>query len=537
MVNSAAPSKFSKTKAGKARRKWGRRVLLAAAALLLLALTLGPDLLLNLLLTRILPFEYGLVINYDRARAGFFFRSVTIDKISVTGGDGGQPLMSADYLGFKRVSLFNLTRLIRDSQKVGPGPLPLAGEVDIRGFSRQGPDERLTAELLEVRRLAFQPSASDLGPFVFDKLEVRGLNFDSQHAPDAPRLELSRLEARALTPDVLGGLKVNGLRMSFGTAESSRRRLDLSGLTIGGLRTGGLLRAVSGRDGLLSALWVLTACDTLDLARTVLTRGEREALNIGSAVFDFTGGRSGLATYTRRFDFTADLDALAENLRDPDWLNFRDIFGSRFEIRAEMEMEYRRDDGWANLKNLRIQSPALGRLTASARLAGLTPQRGGAAMAPADLLFYIAGGRLEALSLDFADQGLMPNFYRYLDKTAFKYSPSRQSAANIMDYYLAPLARDLEYEQGLANIPVLLSEAQAFLDRPEGFKITAEPPRPQTIMSLANLDKYDIIEKLHLTVQVNERAPVSVAVASGVFHERLPNAPRPMENLFEEEDI
>ena len=535
LANSAAPSKSDSAGQG-GRRKWGRRLLLAAAALLLLTLAFGPNLFLNVLLTRILPAEYGLTIAYDRARAGFFFRSVTIDRMTVTGRDPGQPALAAEHLGFKRVSLLNLIRLIRNPQPAGSGPMALAGEVDIRRFSRQGAGERLEAESLEVRRLAFQPSTSDLGPFIFDKLEVRGLELDSQRGPESPRLTLSRLEARALTPEALGGLRINGLKLALGAVENDRRELDLSGLTVGGLRTGGLLRAAGGRDGLLSVLWALTACDTLDLARTVLTRGDKEALNIGRAVFDLTEtGKGGPATYTRRFNFTADLAALIEDPRNPDWLTFKSIFGSRLEMEAEMELEYHRDSGLADLKIFWIQSPGLGRLTSSVRLAGLASQRGG--MTPSDLLFHIARGRLEALSLDFADQGLMPNFYRYLDKTAFKYAPGRQSAANIMDYYLIPLARDLENEQGLANIPVLLSEAQAFLDQPRGLKITAEPAKPQTIMDLANLDKYDIIEKLHLTVQVNSRAPVAVAAASGVFHERLPNAPRPMENLFEEEDL
>ena len=540
LANSAARSKSEiDGQARKGGRKWGRRILATAAALILLALTLGPDLFLNVLLTRILPSEYGLAITYDRARAGFFFRSIAIDNIKAEiPGNTSNISLSAEYLGFKRVSFLNLFRLILNPQETGSGPQALAGEVILRGLNRQGPEERLEAEFLEVRRLAYHPSASDLGPFTFDKLEIRRLNFASPRTQGAPEVNLSRLEARALTPDSLGGLRVNGLSLTFGPPGNDRRELDLSGLTIGGLRTGGLLRAARGRDGLLSVLWALSACDTLDLARTVLTRGGREALNIKNAVFDFNDpGKNGICTYIRNLNLTADVTALAERPDDPDWLDFRQIFGSRFEVQAEMELEYHWADGLANLKNLRVQSPQLGRVTTSARLAGLASQRGAAVMSPSDLLFYIAAGRLEGLSLDFSDQGLMLNFYRYLGNTVFKYAPGRQSAANIMDYYLIPLARDLEEEQGLANIPVLLSEAQAFLDQPGTLKVTAEPPKPQIIMSLANLDKYDIIEKLHLTVQVNNRAPVVVAVASGVFHERLPAAPRPMENLFEEEDI
>jgi hypothetical protein len=132
----------------------------------------------------------------------------------------------------------------------------------------------------------------------------------------------------------------------------------------------------------------------------------------------------------------------------------------------------------------------------------------------------------------------MARYYRYLDRAAFSRAPKRSTQANILEYFVAPLARILEDEAGLSNLPALLGEAEAFLARPARLALTAAPPEPlPPAASLANLDKYDILEKLRLTIQVNDRTPVAVGVASGVFHERLPSAPKPMERLFQEEDI
>lgn len=149
------------------------------------------------------------------------------------------------------------------------------------------------------------------------------------------------------------------------------------------------------------------------------------------------------------------------------------------------------------------------------------------------------------MKLSFEDRGLAAKLYRHLDRSVFRASPSRQSGANIIHYIVRPLAQDLEYEQGLDNLPALVSEVEAFLLHPKSLTLSAEPSPPLPLMpvinsvtlSLANQGKYDIIEKLRLTLAVNDRAPIFVAVASGVFKENLPQAPRPMENAFDEETI
>jgi hypothetical protein len=512
---------------------------LGLIALLLLALTLGPDLLLKAMLTRVLPSESGLAVSYDRAEAGFFFRSVTIDNLNINDRED-ELRFSAGHLGLKRLSFFNLLRLVKNPRMDSSSPLSLAGEVNLRGLSLQRKNSELMAvDFLEAREPAYQPRAAAPGLPRFDKLEVRGFRLAAEE-PDDPQVSFSRLEARALGPDFLGGLKLEGLEWA-GRAAENRAKIDLSWLSIGGLPLVLRPSLVGSISSILDALWV---CETLEMAPTVVTLDGREALNISSVLFDTASAPDGSPIYTRRFNFTVDSEVLdmPKGLEAPARKALFENFGGRLELGLDLEVQP--GDGSANLKELRIQSPELGQLTASARLSGLSPRHSGAIPKGTELLLTAAWGQLEALSLTFADQGLMQKWYRYLDDAAFKYAPSRNSADNIMAYYLEPLAQKLDLEQRLANLPVLLSEARVFLEHPESLTIAAAPPQPLPVMSvlslgplmsLANLDKYDIIEKLHLTAQVNDRAPVAVAARAGVFHERLPNAPRPMETLFEED--
>lgn len=525
-------------KSNKTRLKLGRLLLIIAAGLVLLLVTAGPPVILNLLLTRILPSEFGVNISYDQAKAGFLFRSISIDKLVVESRSTGKTELLADHIGLKQLSIVNILRLIKNGRLEAKSAWPLVGEVMVKNLTYQRRGGSLGTEMLEVRQLAYSPSSSDLGPFTFEKLETRQLHYTLANSLENFSLDLPRLEARSLTPSHLASLRISGLKVTVGTDSPDSLKLDLGGLTVGGLRTTGLVRALHGRDGILSAIWLLSACDSLDLAATILTRGEREALNIKQAFFDVTGSIQGAPlVYQRRLNFTTDITALVRRPGDPEWQEFRRIFGDSFEVEADLALEYDQAQGQANLQNFLIASSQLGRLEGSARLVGLDSERVSSAQAPSEILLLLVGSRLEHLTLGFEDNGLMLNVYRHLSRTAFKHLPKRPSAANIMDQYLLPIARDLEQEGGLANVPALLSEAQAFLDNPISLKIMAEPPVAPVIMHLANMDKYGIIEKLHLTLQVNDRAPVLVAAAVGAFNEKLLSAPRPLENLFEDDNF
>lgn len=530
----AAPPKV------KSRLRWW--FLLAAALVFLLGLALGPTILLKLTLARLAPAESGQHLRYDRARAGFLLRSAEVTELILEDRPGwvGSGSLYCRRLRLEGVSAWNLIKLLRRPGEIPPAGLFLAEEVnlDVLRFSL----DSASAELEEVRarRLRVRPN-QPLGELLsFARLETRNLEF----RVGQENFSLGRLEARDLGPDFLAGLSLRDFHYQYRPEADSLEDFQLDALSLGGLSLEAIRRLQSGGTA-GQVLWSLMAgCDTLDLVRATLNRSGAEALTIRSINFDSVSRPAGATGFLRRLDLSVDLRALSANSKEPFWTDLRDIAGDRFQADLNLELDYHPGSSRAELKSARLEAPELGRLELTGALSGVQPVK--SHHSPSQLLLSTGGWSLEKLNLNFEDRGLAANFYRHLGRTVFRGAPSRQSAANIMNYVITPLARDLEYEQGLDNLPALVSEAEAFLEHPQRLRLSAEPTPPLPLMpvinsvafmSLANQGKYDIIEKLRLTLAINDRAPIFVAVASGVFKENLPLAPRPMENAFDEETI
>lgn len=542
MPNSEAPSKLKKR-----LKIW---LPLSAAVLLALALALGPTLFLRLTLARLFPAESGLVLNFAKARAGFLLGSAEVaglvieDRLTA----GGPPVLTLGRLRLDGVSTWNLIRLLGRPEGLSAEPMFLAEEVYIEGLDFH--PEAVAASLREahVRRLQIRPKPSpgDV-PLMFDKLEARGLKLGA----NPEKLSFSRLEARDLGQDFLAGLSLRDFFYDSGPGPIGERRdFKLDALTLGGLRLEAVRRMLAGETA-GQALWgFLSACDTLDLVRGALNLSGVEALNLRSVNFDSVARPTGATGFLRRLDLTVDLKAISGDSGDLFWADLRDTVGDRLQAGLSLEIDYYPPvKDWdpstarAELKTIRLESPELGRLELTGALAGVRPVK--SHHSPSQLLLSVGSWSLEKMKLSFEDRGLAAKLYRHLDHSVFRGSPNRQSGANIIQYIVRPLARDLEYEQGLDNLPALVSEVEAFLLHPKNLTLSAEPSPPLPLMpminsvtlSLANQGKYDIIEKLRLTLAVNDRAPIFVAVASGVFKENLPRAPKPMENAFDEETI
>ncbi len=523
--------------------------LLPATVIMLLVISLaGPTIFLNLLLSSVIPGQTGLRLEYSRARAGFLFHSARVAdlRIGVPGDDPDRPIVSIKRVRLEGVSLWNVIRLVREPAALPAEGLFLADDVTMEDIERPDPAWPVRLEGARVRRLSVAPGppAGTL-PLRFDAFEARNLALSYDFGLPNPepglepaRLKISRLEARHLGPEILGGFAVRGLEIDSGrpSLEARTMKLNLGDLSLGGVHIEALRQALAGGDPGQGLWWLLSGCDRLDLAQAVLFRDDREALNIASALFDSSAdGRDGTVTYTRRLQGTADLTNLALEPDEPFWRDLRDITGDRFAVDLDLALDFQPSASRAALKTGHLELPGLGRLDLTASLTGVTALK--ARHSPYQLLRSAYDWNLAGLRLTFDDQGVMANFYRHLDRTVFRGAPMHQSAANIMEYVVRPEAEALEYEQGLANLPALVSEVEAFLNRPNHFQITAAPAPPLPLKSLVNLDRYDIIEKLRLTLEVDDRAPVSVAVASGVFQERLPSAPRPMEHFFDGDGI
>ena len=519
---------------GRSRRWWA-----AAAVFLILAalvFVLGPSLLLKALLTWTIPSETGLTLSYQEARAGLMFRSARVRGLRLEAASGDH--YSVDQVEVRGLSVWNFLKLIRDPEALPAGPLFLARELTLHRFRNESPYLKGTLRLGQIRGLTVVAKAPRYqAPLHFDKLELRELNLNLAPEPVLinGRLELGFLEARKLAPENLGALVVQTLALK---ADDGRRQAEFSldALTVGGLQSSALARVFSGSESNQFLWWLLSCCDSLDLAQAGLKLDEREAFSLKSAFFDFNASVDGANTlFTRRLSFAADLAGLPAEMRTGPVNDLRDILGERFQGELGLELAYQKSDGRADLRKAVLDMPALGRLDVNCLLSGVF------GLKPHQNFFQIlygpaAKGQLEKLGLAYEDRGLMKNFYRHLERTVFRKAPRRPVVDNILSYYINPLARDLEYEQGLSNLPAILSEVEAFLRDPESFSLSADPARPLAVI-LANPDKYDIIEKMRPTLTVNRRAPVAVGVATGVFQERLPISPQPMEKAFTEEDI
>ncbi len=512
--------------------------LIAFLILVFLIVGLGPTLFLNLLLAKMIPAATGTVVSYDRARAGLFLQSARIEgfRLEMPGGAGRPQSFQASYLGLEGLSVTRLVRLLVSPESLAAGPLFLAEELRVENFRHQdGP----TVNSLEKGYLRGLSLVRDHGlhepPVHFDKLEVGGLEYLAARPDQNYVLAISDLEARGLDSASLAELKIRALDWQPADQEAGEAptRISIGGLTVGGLKIEALSRTLAGGPGPSILWWVLSGSDSLELARAGLWRGGNEALGLKSALFDYHEEGPEIS-FVRRLEFSADLPSLAATSAEPLWSDFIDLFGRRPRGEVVIEYNYDRTARLALLQSARLELPDLGRLELGGSLAGvsaLAPHS-----SPSQFLYDARNWRLSALALDFQDNGFMANYYRHLNRTVFEGRPGYQTVDNLMAEYIDPWARKLEYEEGLANLPALRSEVEVFLRRPERFRINCRPAEPLPLL-LANMDKYDIIDKLRLTLEVNDRAPVAVAVASGVFQERLPSSPRPMEKLFTEEDI
>ncbi|MDL2226861.1 hypothetical protein LJB86_04320 [Deltaproteobacteria bacterium OttesenSCG-928-M10] len=502
---------------------------------MLSAVIFGPTLFLNLALTRMIPDQTGWDIDYDQARAGFLFRSAHITGLRLTPRNADLPLSAAE-VNLEGLAAGKIISLIRAPSAARPAPAILAARVTVTDF-RAGRDYlSLTVPECTAERLVLPADEEGRNqiPLLFARFSLRDFSFK---AGEGLNFRISRLEARDLKQETLGSLKISALDFAFdGGGGRPAEGLRLEALTMGRFKTEAAKRAFSGRLDAASLPWLLAACDTLDAAQAIWSRGGREALNIRRILFDFnTAGPSGTVNYVRCFDFRVDLTALGAGSGEAVWGDLVDIAGPVVDMSLDLEADFNRQTGQINLRQAALASPTLGRLEAGGRLTGMMLVRPW--LTPSQLLFANSA-LLENLYIDYKDQGLAAGLYRHFDRTIFRDFTGRSTADNLMIHYVKHLAGLLKDEQGLANLPSLISEAEAFLARPEAAGLTAHPASPFPLIALlANPDYYDIIEKLRLTVQVNNRAPVAVAVHSGIFHERLPSSPKPMENMFDEDDI
>ncbi|UQZ89925.1 hypothetical protein C4J81_12170 [Deltaproteobacteria bacterium Smac51] len=535
MTSSEAPSK---SKGGR-----GRLVLIIVAVIFLALAALGPTLTVKgtLAWLRLAGAEHGLEFSYDEAGAGLLFSSITIKGLHIE-RCGPEPDLAPLSIGLLRLespSFVNLIRLAREPETFRQQARRLAGGLIVENFEIDNNyTTRATLKRFSITSPALPANGQTGLPLMFESLMAEGLKYEDLKTEN--NLELGRLEARNADGNILAALRIDNLEAGLGSG-GQRAGFGLGALTAGGVNATALERMMSSDN----PLNLLMFCDTLDLAHGVIEFEGVEMLRIRKAVFDLNesdGKGPGPVTYRRSLDFTANLAALArheEALQEPVFLAMREAGGDSLDFSLNLKLDYTPAGGGLVMNNF-LESPALGRIDLNGRLNNVSGVK--STFTPYQLLFSSESWLLERLSLSYRDSGFMPAFYRALDQTIFSRSPRRQSAVNIMDYYVTPLAETVERENGLTNLPAVVSETRAFLNRPENFILVSSPLNPVPVLSLVKQDKYDIIDKLNLSVQVNDRAPVTVTAAKGVNHEFFSGArsggpEQAADSAYNEEDI
>jgi hypothetical protein len=529
------------------------RLILASAAItaaLLGGLSFwGPTWLLKLYLDRFGPRQTGLTISYERAEAGFNFfaaNTLALDGLVLAGPrPGGLGRLVVGRARLQGWTLLGLWRLGRAQDRPAH------------------PADELTLEEVKLEQAGWTFSAASLTGLDLEwplgmKAAVSGqdLVFTAPGFPGAPRITLNK------------GTVALGRSLYFMVHQS----WQLSGLAIEARNEAGLwnfsLESLASSSLLPEDSFNRLAAGeiTLDLGFRLedlnlkagparLTRDGRAVADLKAAVFETQQGRGSDPTSVRRagslakaiealviakstfayraLDLTLNPAELADFPGAPYfWAGLADLVGGPLDLSLVLEMRTSPDHQTVHLSSLRLWSDQLGRLELTAELDGLKPDPTPAS--PRQLLAALLQARLGGLTLAFRNRGLLEKYYAGLAEAGL----TEAGPAYLKKNYLAPLVQTLAGEAGLDNLPALAAEAETFLDRPESFKITVAPPRPLTFWRLAGLagkNKYDIMEKLNLTLAVNGRPPVAVTAAAGVFPERLPAAARP--GLILEEDL
>ena len=452
----------------------------ALAALLPALAAFGPDLAICLWLNFILP--PGTDINYERT--GGFGDSIGFENLSLAGETFGR--LTIDRAEISGPRLLNLL-------KGRPG-LDLAESLDLWGLAWEGGGWSLAARSLEVVRPRFPAAETD---HPFHSLALSGPQGEGAGLPAGPRFKMDRLvliDADA----ALDGLSFEA-ETGAGHWSGEIERLALKGFMTAldrWLQSGGRPLSLAPELFHLNIDSGELALDGRPALKVTTFRPERN--------FILTKFSSEAVSHSCFLEFTFIPSAL-EGV-DPFWPNLAGLTGEPLDFELSLELTFDPQGRAVQVRGLSLDSPSLGRLDLAGELSGLGP--GGDTAAECLAALYPA--RLHGLSLIFQDRGLLPGYYAWLAQAAGW--EEAEVPARIKADLLDPLASALAEEGGLANLPDLAAAAEAFLDQPENIMISAEPPRPLALAHLVKMDRYDIIERLKMTMAVNDLPAIAVGV-------------------------
>jgi hypothetical protein len=456
--------------------------ILAVANLLLAAVIFGPNLALRLYLDHVLPGRTGLNVSYNRAEASLLARTLALDSLVLDGENLGR-------LTLDRVEISGLKPL---NLLIGRPGQDLAETLSLADLHWESENGTLAAASLRVLKPNRPAAETDLPFYRLDLADLRG---DGPGVPASPQFRVQNLEL----------LNSGALQADLGFQFS-----DEAGLWTGEVERLALDSAKTAFD-----CWLQSEGRPLDLLPELfqlrvdsgrLALDGRPALLIKTARpeprFLFTKFSSEAVSYNYFLELTLQPPVLGQ--ASPFWADLAGLLGEVLDLDLSLDLTFDPWEGAGQLRSLSLDGRDLGRLDLAFELSGLGP--GGDSTA--EFLAALAPARLHNLSLTFQDQGFMARYYARLAETAAW--QEAEVPARLKAEFLAPLIEDLSAEGGFSNLPALAESAAAFLNQPENFIFSAEPPRPWPLASLVKRDRYDIIKELGITLTFNDQPPVAL---------------------------
>ncbi|MDR1656255.1 MAG: hypothetical protein LBT47_01700 [Deltaproteobacteria bacterium] len=409
------------------------------------------------------------------------------------------------------------------------------GEMLIRNLSDNGPlggIDRIHLGTVSVKGLSlelFDPQAppQNLDYITAEALKITDLDFAST---DGQALALDSLSIFDLKNSVIGSLTVSGLSMR----RDIRLALDNDHATIAGLRLLNISRALTASQASTKAAALLGAFEGLDLASLSIEALGQPNIYLEKALVDTIGGQDNTSgqRYWKLNSLTVDLGglnslAIKSQNTDPVFLAFLEALGPKptadIEIKGTVEGTSRLSVDVADRFELELSLSTTGLDSATVE-------------SPSTLLFSVPTLSLGPGKIQFTNKGLAKDFLPALNSIIFNSPMSPGNLSEVFDLWLASLEKPDSPKQHL-NRRVLAMEMDTFLSNPSKISLLWDPPAPgfpksllqriggftaliseisanqsTDLSSLAEKYKYDIFETLNLSLEINDRPPVSVYV-------------------------
>ncbi len=534
------------TKSGalsKSKSKW-KFFLLFLLLLIAATLTFGPGLSLKFILARIAK-QPGVELSYADAQASFLFRSIGIENLHLktTAGFFNLDQLALDgfsiFTAWKIYSTFRVTLEARAAASLDEAnsfqseltsnasgaeePLSLAQSIDLKNFHFKTANSTGEVEKLSGRDLSLniftKPSLEDIS---FAELNIQGLSFQDK---TGGKFSFKHFEAEDWASKKVGRIYLSDLRLNV--LRLWPGQINLFELTMEDVNDN-FFDAIAAREHNLTPLRLLNVCQTLALQNATWQTAEgNEVIALPSMSFGKEVRQDNSEAYNRRLNFRINLDELPlEMLQSSWWFTLSAIFKPQLNGELALTVSYQSPLELFRLEELKLDLPQEGTLSLTGDLTGVAPLK--SHFSPSQIIFGASTWRLQKAEIYFQNKGFMANYYRYLTASLGYHNPA------LGPFLLKKaLVTPWQKEAALEDLPALLSEVDEFFKAPESLRLKAQPEPAALVLALAKLDKYAILKKLNLSLQVNERPALKITTKDSLPFGSLPNeSAEPMENAF-----